>query len=394
MKIVFVFLILVIASSIGAPHCNTDVFLEEINKGSLEERISNMSLKEKIGQLLFIGFEDNNQAENQATLSQLQPGGVILFARNIITLEQTLGELNSYRQHPSLRAPLFVGIDQEGGRVSRLPATWATKFPSAADVGNNGDRARELAKAMGEELAALGFNMDFAPVLDVNSNPANPVIGDRAFASTPTAVWSTGKQVIKGLTDAQVIPVVKHFPGHGDTSVDSHKALPIVSADLDLLESRELKPFHDAVYAGVPVVMIGHILVPALDPDQPASLSKRIINDLLRDRWGFKGVVVTDDLEMGAIAQDNIGEAAVQAVLAGADMLLVCRTASKQLDVFNALIAAAETGRISEQRLNQSLHRILTLKKNSEINNTPVDIENARQIVGSAEHRSLVESLK
>ena len=147
------------------------------------------------------------------------------------------------------------------------------------------------------------------------------MIGDRSFGTTAGEVWASAQHVLYGLTEAGVIPVIKHFPGHGDTSIDSHKALAIVTASQDTLESRELEPFRNAVGAGAPVVMVGHLLVPALDPEQPAHLSPRIISGLLREQWGFEGVVITDDLEMGAIAQGRIGEVAVQAVLAGADKI-------------------------------------------------------------------------
>lgn len=360
---------------------------------TLDSRIANMSLQEKVGQLLYIGLTENSLTTNQQIISDLRPGGLILFSRNFTTLDQTVAALNAYRQNSALVLPLFVGTDQEGGRISRMPSTWATKFPTAQKVGQNSASARALAKAMGDELAALGFNMDFAPVLDVNSNPKNPVIGDRSYGSTPAVVWAAGQQVMAGLQDAKVIPVIKHFPGHGDTSVDSHKALPLITADKSLLESRELKPFKDAIDALAPVVMVGHLLVPALDPDHPASLSQSVITGLLREQWGYQELVVTDDMEMGAIAQDNIGEAAVQAVQAGADMLLVCHTYSQQQAVRDALVAAVQSGRISEERLNQSLTRILALKDKYQVSKTAVSATDAHQVVGSVEHRNLVNSL-
>ena len=357
-------------------------------------KIKGMSLEAKVGQMLFLGLPCNSVAANNAVLGELRPGGMILFARDVSTMEQTLVDVNAYRQTAKVCLPMFVGIDQEGGRVSRLPAAWATKFPTAAQVGRNSYCAKQLAKALGDELSALGVNMNFAPVLDVNSNPENPVIGDRSFGTTPVDVWASGQHVIDGLTEAGVIPVIKHFPGHGDTSIDSHKALAIVTANQDMLESRELVPFRNAVRAGAPVVMVGHLLIPALDPEQPAHLSSRIISGLLREQWGFQGVVITDDLEMGAIAQDRIGEVAVQAVLAGADMLMVCHTYSKQVGVYNAILEAVKSGRISLERLDQSVQRIITLKHHYQVNKTPANIDHAREVVGSSKHLHLVESLK
>ncbi len=359
----------------------------------MDSRILSLTTEQKVGQLLYVGIRENDVVSNQAILSELQPGGLILFARNFVSLDQAAADLNAYRQNSDLAWPLFVGTDQEGGKVSRLPAAWATMFPTARLIGQNAEAAGVLALAMGNELAALGLNMDFAPVLDVHSNPRNPVIGDRSYGSTPEEVWAAAQPVMDGLAGAGVIPVVKHFPGHGDTSVDSHLELPSVSADRATLEERELSPFSEAVAAGAPVVMVGHLLVPALDPETPASLSHPIITGLLREQWGYDGLVITDDMEMGAIAQDDIGEAAVQAFLAGADMLLVCHTPAKQQAVRDALLAAVQSGRISEERLTQSLQRILALKDEYQLDRTPVDADQARRVVGSAEHRDLVKSL-
>lgn len=359
----------------------------------LDSRIAAMTLPEKIGQLLYIGLVGNDVSTNQQIIGDLLPGGLILFSRNLTSLDQTVAALTAYRQNAALPLPLFVGTDQEGGRISRLPSAWATKFPTAQLVGQHPDAAEALARAMGDELVALGFNMDFAPVLDVNSNPKNPVIGDRSYGATPDVVWNAAQQVMAGLQAAGVIPVVKHFPGHGDTSVDSHLELPVIAADQDVLERRELLPFQNAVAAGAPVVMVGHLLVPAFDPEHPASLSSAIITGLLREEWGYQGLIVTDDMEMGAIAQDDIGEAAVRAVAAGADMLLVCHTYSKQQAVRDALLAAVQSGRITEDRINQSLTRILKLKDQYQLDTATINAAAARQVVGSAANRNLVNSL-
>ncbi len=358
-----------------------------------DNRLAELTLPQKVGQLLYIGLMDNDVTANQLILSDLQPGGLILFSRNFTILEQTVELVNSYRQNVDLVWPLFVGTDQEGGAVSRLPEEWATKFPTARQVGQNVSRGRELAAAMGRELAALGLNMDFAPVLDVHSNPRNPVIGNRSFGSTPGDVWRAAEQVMDGLRSQSVIPVVKHFPGHGDTSSDSHLELPVIKAGREQLEERELWPFRSAVDAGAPAVMVGHLLVPTLDGEHPASLSHEIITGLLREQWGYQGLVITDDMEMGAIAQDNIGEAAVQAVLAGVDVLLICHSYDKQVAVRDALLEAVQQGRISEARIDQSLQRILKLKDEYQLHREPMDIERVRQVVGSLGHRELVSSL-
>lgn len=359
-----------------------------------QSRNPNLSLKQKVGQLLFIGLAQNDIVANQGILSELQPGGLILFARNFTTADDTIEAVNAYRQNADIPWPLFVGTDQEGGEVSRLPEQWATQYPEARLVGENPDLAGQLAEAMGRELGALGLNMNFAPVLDINSNPLNPVIGSRAYGTTPEDVWLVAQSVINGLMAQGIIPVVKHFPGHGDTSIDSHLEMPSVPVGLDVLENRELWPFREAVNAGVPTLMVGHLLVPALDPDHPASLSSTIITDLLRNEWGYQGLVVTDDMEMGAICQDDIGEAAVVAVQAGADMLLVCHSLDKQLAVRDALVDAVEQGRISEERLNDSLARIRKLKDEFGLNRAAIDSAQALGILGSKDHKNLVDSLR
>ena len=255
-----------------------------------ERPLDGMTVEEKIGQLLYIGLAEQDVAGNQRWISRLQPGGIILFARNFSSLEQTIAELNAYRQNADLSIPLFVGTDQEGGMVSRLPS-WATQFPAAASVGKHPTLAGDLAQAMGKELAALGINMNFAPVLDINSNPANPVIGERAFGDKPEVVATVGLEVADGLQAVGVVPVVKHFPGHGDTIADSHYQLPVINSDMAQLERRELKPFREAVSRGVPAIMLGHLLVPALDAEQPASLSASVITGLLREEWGYQGLL-------------------------------------------------------------------------------------------------------
>ncbi len=217
---------------------------------------------------------------------------------------------------------------------------------------------------LAEVLNEFGYNMNFAPVLDVNSNPRNPVIGDRSFGSDPYQVAKLGISTMHGMMDNGIIPVVKHFPGHGDTVVDSHKALPKVETTLEALRNVELVPFQKAIEEGADAVMVAHILFPALDPDYPSSMSKAIITGLLRNEMQFEGVIITDDLTMGAIANDyTIPEAAVQSFIAGSDLLLVVRDYEDQINTFNALIKAIETGEITEERLNESVKRILTLKE-------------------------------
>jgi beta-N-acetylhexosaminidase len=277
-----------------------------------------------IGRVLMVGVPGPDvDTATRATLERLEVGGIILFRRNVSMPEQLAAlteELHRQPAHP------IVAIDHEGGRVLRLSAPFTT-FPPMAVVGATGDVAvaRQVGRAMAVELAAAGIDVNFAPVLDVHSNPANPIIGDRAFGSDPDVVAKMGVAFMLGLRDGGVIACGKHFPGHGDTDVDSHLELPVVRRDRGELERTELVPFRAAIAAGVPLLMTAHVLYPALDPDRPATLSVRILRDLLRAQLGFRGVIVSDDLEMRAISDHHqIGAAALQTLAAGADLLLLC----------------------------------------------------------------------
>jgi beta-N-acetylhexosaminidase len=205
--------------------------------------------------------------------------------------------------------------------------------------------------------------MNFAPVLDVNSNPNNPVIGNRSFGSEPETVIQHGIQVMKGIQSTKVVPVVKHFPGHGDTSVDSHLDLPVIRKTLEELRAFELKPFAEAIRQQTDVVMVGHLLLPQIDETNPASLSGKVITNLLRKEMKFDGVVITDDMTMGGITKHNdIGEAAVKSVLAGVDILLVGHDYEQQIQVLQTLKKRVEDGTVSEKRLDESVYRIAKLK--------------------------------
>ena len=279
-------------------------------------------LARTVGQLLHIGFA-GKQAP-QEVLERVRRGEVgatILFGRNIESVEQ-VAELNAELTAAApADAPLVLALDQEGGRVQRIKAP-AVVWPPMAALGRlpagDGERtAREVGRVLGRELAVLGFNMDYAPVLDVATNPHNPVIGDRALATTPERVAALGIELARGLLDAGVLPCGKHYPGHGDTHVDSHHALPVVEHARERIEAIELAPFAAAARAGVlPIMMTAHVVFEALDPGVPATLSAPTLA-LLRG-MGFDGVIASDDLEMKAIAGTmGAGEAALAAVRAG-----------------------------------------------------------------------------
>jgi len=342
----------------------------------LLETIRRMSLDEKIGQLVIVGLDGLVLDDNARSLAvQHRAGGFVLMERNVRDSRQLLGLVNSLKAVNPSRIPLFLAIDEEGGRVTRLPRE-IERLPAAGDVGrvNSAEHAFKLGKVIGQRLGAFGLNMDFAPVLDVNSNPRNLVIGDRAFGSSPGLVSEMGTKTMLGIRSTGVIPVVKHFPGHGDTREDSHVTLPVLDAGKDRLRALELVPFENAIANGTSAVMIAHILLPRLDPDNPASLSRDIVTGVLRGEMGFDGVVITDDMTMGAISQRyEIGDAAVRAVNAGCDLVLACHGLDNALQVLGSLKKAVLNGELPEARVDESVRRVLTLKMEYELSDATIE---------------------
>lgn len=317
------------------------------------------------GQLLSVGFEGTvAPAELLARIAASEVGGVMLFRPNIVDPPQVASLVASLRAAAPPDAPLLVSIDQEGGLVQRVRAP-ATVWPPMLAVGDARDLARTTAvgRALGEELAALGIGWNFAPVLDVHTNPANPVIGNRAFGTTPEAVTAQALAFWRGLRAAGLVGCGKHFPGHGDTRTDSHLDLPVVAHDLERLRRVELAPFAAAARAGMEALMTAHVLYPALDPDRPATLSHLIATELLRGELGFRGVLVSDDLGMKAVADRySIEELAVLTIEAGVDHLLVRGPIARQIAAFEAIVVAAEARSEIRARVAESASRVAALK--------------------------------
>jgi len=299
-------------------------------------------------------------------MAQVRPGGVILFADNIVSpsqLHELVGTLQDHARTLGL-PPLLVAIDQEGGIVSRLPDPWLT-VPSQMAQGATGDpaTAKVCAGITGRQLRAMGITVNLAPVLDVNSDPRNPVIGTRAFGDDPALVARFGIAAVEGYREAGVIATAKHFPGHGDTAVDSHIGLPVVRKDRDQLDAVELAPFAAAIAAGVPAIMTSHILFPALDGAQPATISRRILADLLRGEMGFAGVIMTDALEMRATADRfGLAESACLAKTAGADIVMPLGRLNAQVEVGTALADAARRGAIPAEEIVATARRLDELR--------------------------------
>ncbi len=314
-------------------------------------------------------------------------GGIILYAENIETSKQTLQLLNQLKmENEDNPQPLLLGIDQEGGDVSRLPKE-IIHIPTNQEIGarNNSQFSYEIGTLLGKELNAFGFNLNFAPVLDVNSNPNNPVIGDRSFSNDTDVVSKLGIKTMKGIQSQNVISVIKHFPGHGDTSVDSHLNLPVVNKSLEQLDELELLPFKEAIDNGADAVMIAHLLLPKIDGKFPSSMSKKVITDILREQLAFDGVVISDDMTMNAITNNyDMKEAAVESVKAGSDIILVAHDYNKIIATVDTLKQAVIKGEISEDRINESVRRIIGLKNKYTIRDKKVksiDIETLNQFI-------------
>lgn len=354
---------------------------------SIKIQIDKMSLTEKVGQLVIAGIDGYTNDEHSSDLiEKYKVSGFILLGQNIKDTNQTLALINSLKASNSKnKTPLFFGIDEEGGRISRLPIEF-TKLPTNKVIGqkNNSTLSFNIGSLLGEELKAFGLNMDFAPVLDINSNPNNPVIGDRAFGTNALIVSKLGIATMKGIQAQNIISGVKHFPGHGDTSVDSHIGLPVVNNDLNRLKSFELLPFSKAIQNGADVVMVAHILLHKIDKVNPASFSKAVITDVLRNYLKYDGVVITDDMTMGAVVQNyDIGQAAVKSLNAGTDIILVCHDFDKETAVIEAIYKAVADNVISEKSIDEKLYRILKLKQKYNLKDSEVNSVNVKAINNS-----------
>jgi len=358
------------------------------------------SLRREIGRLLIAGFDGPQlPVELKAIAREFGLGGVILFARNVADPEQ-VAELafEAARLTPDL--PVWVSVDQEGGRVARLKSPF-TEWPPMATLGRSGDvaLAARFARALAEELKAVGVTLDYAPVLDVHTNPGNPVIGDRALADKAADVARLGAAIVTALQEAGVAACGKHFPGHGDTSTDSHHELPLVEHPIERLREVEFEPFRAAIAAGVATIMTAHVLVPALDEARPATLSRHIISGLLREELGYDGVILSDDLEMKAVAAKYpVPEAAVLAVEAGCDGVLVCSgDHATQAAALESLVHAVEDDRLRLSRVEDALKRHRRAKERFLVSAASVPRPPAgkalRAVLGRDEHRAIADEM-
>ena len=366
-----------------------------------EQILEDMTLEEKIGQMFFLTLRGGDDTDKLLELDDsaikqiesIQPGGVVLFGENIDTVEQIRSFIDTVQAESNLSP--FISIDQEGGVVQRIKKTSkinATNIPQMFDIGKTGDTdlAKQVGNVIGTELSVFGFNMDFAPDCDVFSNPKNTVIGHRSFSDDPNIVADMSIALSEGIKQSGLIPVCKHFPGHGDTISDTHVGFAVSNKTLDELYETELIPFKAQIENGADMIMVAHISLPEINGDKtPATLSSKIVTDLLRDDLGFDGVAITDSMSMGAITENySTSDATVMAVKAGMDMILM---PNDPIKAYNSLIEAVKNNEISEERINESVLRILKLK--CKYNLFEKDITADESLLGCDEHKQIINSI-
>jgi beta-N-acetylhexosaminidase len=325
-------------------------------------------------------------------------GGVTLFGRNVQSPEQVYrlcSEIQDLAKKQASGLPLFIAIDQEGGRVARLKSPF-TVWPPVANLGRKNSTAfsENFAFAMGTELRAVGVNVDWAPCADVLTNPKNAVIGDRAVSTSAEVCAEHVAAMIQGYSRSHLISCAKHFPGHGNTLLDSHEHLPIEELTLERLRQSELLPFRSAVRADVPMIMTSHILYKTLDPQWPVTLSEAVLQNILRKELGFSGLIVSDDLGMKAMANHySAQEIPVRAIQAGVDILLYCNEPDVPPVALASLQAALDRGEISEARLQESLDRVTVTKNKFLRQKAEVSFSEARMVIGHASNMKLAQEM-
>ena len=357
-------------------------------------------MRRHVGQLAIAGFNGHDiPSELRSLAREFDLGGVIFFARNVESPEQ-VADLSRQAQALAADIPLWVSVDQEGGRVARLKRPF-TEWPPMITLGRagpEGDRlAARFAKALAAELHAVGISLDYTPVLDVLTNPKNPVIGDRALSERAEDVARIGSTIIRTLQVEGIAACGKHFPGHGDTSADSHHELPLLEHPPDRLDAVELVPFKAAIAAGVASIMTAHILIPALDEEHPGTLSPAVVDGLLKKTLGYGGLVLSDDLEMKAISgRYGHSEATIRAIAAGCDAVLMCAPRlEEQMAALEAVIYAVEDGRLPLKRVEDALGRQRRAKERflAPPRRQPATAAALRAILGRDEHQAVAADM-
>lgn len=354
---------------------------------------------DKIGQLLIIGLRDKVLTQDEAEfIITNNIGGVILFARNVESpkqIHELVSSIQRLRHKTRDKLPFFIGIDMEGGRVARLKEPF-TRWPPMGKIGKieSTSVAFKFALSMASELSAVGINLDFAPCVDVLTNPKNTVIGDRSLSSDPEAVAKLASALVRGFIKGGVIPCAKHFPGHGNTLLDSHEDLPIEDVTIERLRDVELVPFKKVFRARLDMVMTSHIKFPKVDADWPVTLSEKFLQGLLRSELRYRGLVISDDLDMKALANNfSTEQIPVRALQAGCDILLYCNNFDKPPLAIAAIHKAIKEHALSAQRLDESYNKVVALKKELLTKPDPQDIAASLKMIGSAEHLQLAAAI-
>ncbi len=394
MKKIIIIAVAIIIVLIGYLIIKNTMVKELTTKQKVEKLLSTMSLEEKIGQMLIVFYSSPSYDTSLASsIKDNQPGGFILFKENMQSFEQISNLIKGMQSDSKI--PMFISVDQEGGVVQRLKDisdSNITIIPTMEKVGikNDENLAFQVGTVIGEELNDFGINMNYAPVIDIYSNPSNTVIGSRSFGNNELLVSNMGIAVAKGLEAVSVIPVYKHFPGHGDTTEDSHYELPILNKSKEELYSLELKPFIEAINNDAQVIMIGHIALPKITGDNtPSSLSSKIINDLLVKELNFKGLIITDALNMKALT-DNYSseEIIIKAINAGVNTLLMPGPSKSTVKTIKKAISE---GKINEKQINNSVIKILTLKYNAGLlDNRKTE---ALKVFNNAGHQEIIDKI-
>lgn len=359
-----------------------------------------MSLRELIGQHMLIGLSGASlTASEKNFIVENNISGVVLFARNCIEPKQIrdlCAEIQSLRHRMKDKAPLFIGIDMEGGRVHRLKPPF-TQWPPLKLIGDLDAPtvAFHFAQRMGTEMMSVGINLDFAPCVDVYTNPANTVIGDRAISTDPYQVEKMCSALVRGYIKSGILSCAKHFPGHGHTVIDSHEELPIEEATLERLHEVELVPFKKTLRSRVDMVMTAHILFKNVDAKWPVTLSDYFLKTMIREEMKYRGLIITDDLDMKAMAKHyDKAQIPIRAMQAGADLLLYCNEPESPPVAIEGLLSAVAQGQLNKSDFEKTHQRIMDVKKLKLLSPDPRPIEEAMSVIGCAEHQSLADAIR
>lgn len=333
-------------------------------------KIEKLSIEEKVGQLFMVGLEEKTNEDIANLIQENKIGGVVLYRKNYHTYKEMLAYVNNIKELNSKNSiPIFISIDQEGGRVNRMPQE-ILNLKSATKLANtkNVEIVKESGKIIGEMLNKTGISIDYAPVLDIRKFKEKHAIGDRCYGENKEDVSKYGIEVMKEMQNQGVIPVIKHFPGHGLTKKDSHFRIPKITEKVEILEKEDMIPFENAIKENAEAIMVGHLIIKDIDKKYPASLSKKVIQKYLIEKYNYKGLIITDDLKMMAIQLHyNMKKAVIKAIEAGNDIIMIGLPYKKVNKIIKFIVKEVKNGRIKEERLNESVKKIIEIKEKYKI---------------------------